>query len=350
MSTYINQDLSPNGAPQFARAGFGVASDSRYMVYVTQPALDGVAPVFMIWTSGAHTNMTASTEAPSLSYNFSATKQWATGALTQNREVIIQNPTYGFVGSSTVTQAILVDFRGAPQAGTNAIFTASTNLRLASHSQHGTFRQANLLVEPVGIATSITAVTTLADCILSSSMSNTVLGDQTATLTNLNRLRIEAPTYESTTNVRTVTNPVSLYIQSGPVASTNVTFTNPSKAIYVEGGISHFGGAIYQSQGVDIASTADITLGTDGNVFEVTGTTTIDHISNSGVPNGRMVTLVFNASCTVNHNTATSGSNVKILLSGAANFAATANDTLTLVLSENTVDGIAWREICRTVI
>lgn len=105
-----------------------------------------------------------------------------------------------------------------------------------------------------------------------------------------------------------------------------------------------------KNQGADIASATNLTLGADGNVFEITGTTTIDLILITNWQNGAVVTLVFNESLTVRHGIATSGSNVTILLAGAANFSATANDTLTLMLCETTAGGQAWREIARAAI
>lgn len=104
------------------------------------------------------------------------------------------------------------------------------------------------------------------------------------------------------------------------------------------------------NQGADIASGTNLTLGTDGNTFEITGTTQIDLILITNWRNGSVVTLVFNESLTVRHGIATAGSNVTILLAGAANFSATANDTLTLVLCETTAGGQAWRELARTAI
>lgn len=104
-----------------------------------------------------------------------------------------------------------------------------------------------------------------------------------------------------------------------------------------------------QKQGADVASATNLTLGSDGNAFEITGTTTIDLILITGWQNGSVVRLVFNESLTVRHGIATSGSNVTILLAGAANFSATANDTLTLMLCETTAGGQAWREVARSV-
>ena len=103
-------------------------------------------------------------------------------------------------------------------------------------------------------------------------------------------------------------------------------------------------------QGADIVSATAVTLGNDGNVFEITGTTTINHIVSTNWQEGSEVILIINESVTVNHGTATSGSNIKILLSGAVNFSATADDVLTLVLCSTTASGQAWREKSRTVI
>jgi hypothetical protein len=102
-------------------------------------------------------------------------------------------------------------------------------------------------------------------------------------------------------------------------------------------------------QGADVASAGTIAL-TNGNVFELTGTTTVTLISNLGWQDGSEVTLVANESVTIAHATATSGTNITILLAGAVDFDMTANDTLTFVLCSTTAGGQAWREKARTAI
>ena len=105
-------------------------------------------------------------------------------------------------------------------------------------------------------------------------------------------------------------------------------------------------GRLQAHKGADVASADEITLGTDGNYFDITGTTTINHINNSGWQNGSVVVLQFDASVTVTHNSGSPvGSEASILLSGAGNFSATANDTLMLVY-----DGTTFREVARTAI
>lgn len=98
-------------------------------------------------------------------------------------------------------------------------------------------------------------------------------------------------------------------------------------------------------KGSDVASADEITLG-DGNYFDITGTTTINHITKTNWQAGSVVHLQFDASVTVTHNAASpTGTEASILLSGAGNFSATADDTLTLVY-----DGTTFRELARTVI
>jgi hypothetical protein len=105
-------------------------------------------------------------------------------------------------------------------------------------------------------------------------------------------------------------------------------------------------GRLHTHKGADVASGDEITLGTDGNYFDITGTTTINHINNSGWQSGSVVVLQFDASVTVTHNSGSPiGSEASMLLSGAGNFSATANDTLMLVY-----DGTTFREVSRTVI
>lgn len=105
-------------------------------------------------------------------------------------------------------------------------------------------------------------------------------------------------------------------------------------------------GRLQGDQGADVASADEIALGTDGNYFDVTGTTTINHITKTGWQAGSVVVLQFDASVTVTHNAGSpAGTEASILLSGAGNFSATADDTLQLVY-----DGTTFREVSRTVI
>ena len=75
-----------------------------------------------VFTNPANTNQTLSTEISGFKIN-SGSRQWATGALTTQRENFITAPTFSFVGASTITSAATLAIEAAPIAGTNATIT-----------------------------------------------------------------------------------------------------------------------------------------------------------------------------------------------------------------------------------
>lgn len=90
---------------------------------ITSTATATGALTLLTLTAAAHTNQTASTEISSTNFNLSATRQWATGAITTQREFLVQAPTYAFVGASTITTSATLSISGPPIAGTNATLT-----------------------------------------------------------------------------------------------------------------------------------------------------------------------------------------------------------------------------------
>ncbi|MBU0705687.1 hypothetical protein KJ657_02215, partial [Patescibacteria group bacterium] len=114
-STTNTLGFAGNGANMFTLAPTSAT--------ITQAAATSGSPTAFTLTGGAHTTLAASTEDIGANLNFAATKQFATGALATQREVLIQAPTYGFVGASTITDAATLAISGAPIAGTNATIT-----------------------------------------------------------------------------------------------------------------------------------------------------------------------------------------------------------------------------------
>jgi len=108
-------------------------------------------------------------------------------------------------------------------------------------------------------------------------------------------------------------------------------------------------GRILLYQGADVASAAGaIAVGNDGNVFELTGTAAVTLISNLNWQNGAEITLVFTSTATLTDGTANSGTDIGMELAGNANFVGSADDVITLVLTE--VGGTQrWREKSRSV-
>ncbi len=101
-------------------------------------------------------------------------------------------------------------------------------------------------------------------------------------------------------------------------------------------------GRMKLDKGVDIASAGIMTLGADGNTFDITGTTTINEISPTSWQVGSIITLQFDSNPQVTHN---SGGTNDILLGDQANFATTASDVLTLFYN-----GVDWVEVSRSVV
>ncbi|NTW33147.1 MAG: hypothetical protein HGB12_11065, partial [Bacteroidetes bacterium] len=99
-------------------------------------------------------------------------------------------------------------------------------------------------------------------------------------------------------------------------------------------------GTFRSSKGADVASATTITLGTDGNFFDITGTTTISFITIK--PAGTIIILKFNASGNIQSGSV--GTSGAMKLQGGATFGYTQFDTLTLVS-----DGTNWYEIARSV-
>lgn len=77
--------------------------------------------------------------------------------------------------------------------------------------------------------------------------------------------------------------------------------------------------SIYWSKGADVASAAALTLGTDGNSFDVTGTTTITSIATWAV--GGLAILQFDGALTLTHHA------TDLILPGGANIVTAAGDT-----------------------
>jgi hypothetical protein len=144
------------------------------------------------------------------------------------------------------------------------------------------------------------------------------------------------------------------YVNAGAQVSFGSYVPAVGAKVHVEGNLNVTGtikdaGIVLNRQGADVASVAGaMTLGTDGTSFEITGTNAITLLSNIGRVNGNEVTLMFTSTATLVNGTVTSGTNVQMLLAGGANFSATADDTITLILGEIAGTQV-WREKCRSV-
>lgn len=84
-------------------------------------------------------------------------------------------------------------------------------------------------------------------------------------------------------------------------------------------------GILKLAKGSDIASASQLVLGTDGNYFDVTGTTNISSIASVGI--GTVVTLHFDSSLTISHDSV----NGDIILPGSVDITTSAGDEITFI-------------------
>lgn len=149
-----------------------------------------------------------------------------------------------------------------------------------------------------------------------------------------------------TDNSISITTSISLsldlmgYVQGFTTAE---TLTEPQIASFRE---TFLNKRFQGNMGETIASSGTITL-TQGNLFDITGTTTIDYITTTEWRNGSVICLKFLAgSITLTHDASTvPADTAAMFLDAASNGVFTAGSVLTLIY-----DGEYWREISRMII
>ena len=187
----------------------------------TQPVFTAGSPTGLEFIGGAHTTLAASVEASDINLNLARNVQFATGALASQNAVKVTAPTYSFVGPSTLSDAITVWIDGAPRQGTNATLTNAYGLVVNKQN----YLNANVTTADFQIPgisdTTPGAIDTRIGVSIDNGGSNTSLGNQTATLNTLVGLSIRPGTFDSTTNLRTVSNASGLLVET-PSSGTNV--------------------------------------------------------------------------------------------------------------------------------
>lgn len=127
-----NVCIYSNGGTQIQWVG--AASSVGGFKFAVANNTSGIKPMFTI-VPGSHTGSTISTEVKNFDYQ-THTHTWATGAITTQREIVFNAPTYAFSGTSTIADAATVAISGAPIPGTNATITNPWSL----WTQDGTVR------------------------------------------------------------------------------------------------------------------------------------------------------------------------------------------------------------------
>lgn len=260
---------STNGTPaQFDMAPTAVATGTAKLMRIT---------------GAANTNQTASTEVIDVDFALNRTVQFATGAKTTQRAMVIRPPTYSAVGSTTITTAATLSILGPPVNGSNVTITNAYALQVESgtvsfldtflaagtstFSNTVTFNGAVVLNRPVsgtindgslaakgvllsqqaaasgigdtpmlrltgGAHTGLTASTELNQVDLAF---NQTVQFATGALANQRCVYLRAPTY-AFVGSSTLTTAATFAISGAPVAGTNATITN-RYALLIESGL-----------------------------------------------------------------------------------------------------------------
>lgn len=248
------------------RQGIGTNTPTATL-HILEPISTTGSPTALSVVGGAHTTLTASTEATDINFNLTRNVQFATGAITNQRAVTISAPTYQFVGSSTITNAATVAITGAPQAGTNATITRPIAFSVTSTNTDGTcfFGDTALSafnIDPVAVEICPPATTgrlrgfRFAPGNLTSvaggqmvdvnwNMSHTITFN-TGTLLALQTSFVISPPTLAATTAKTITSAATLYITGEPLNGSNVTFDSsaPNTGSF---GLLCVGGGHFQS-------------------------------------------------------------------------------------------------------
>lgn len=209
-------------------------------------------------TGGVNTGLTASTEVPDIYYNLTRTVQWATGNIAIQRAIIIGQPTYTFVGASTISIAATFYIQGPPNPGTNATITNSYSLFI--NGGQSLFQGSLIVNSQYGLTMTQPAVTGQSNYLISligglhldlpASFENSDINFNlnrnvqfaTGNITTQRTVLIQAPTY-SFVGASTVSTAATLAISNAPQTGANATITN-SHALWIQAGTARFDGGI----------------------------------------------------------------------------------------------------------
>src|SRR5262245_50826930 len=156
-------------------------------------------------------------------------------------------------------------------------------------------------------------------------LSNKTLNVPTINFGTLNSVTINQPAINNPTVATGTFNGPSI---TNPIFSTRVAFIK----------------RVEWAKGANLVSSSVLTLGDDGNVFALTGSSSIDVITTSNWQPGSVIILILTGGMQLTNNSGGPANTAKMLLSGGIHFNSTDPATITLVF-----DGVAWQEVCRSV-
>jgi len=207
---------------------------------VSPTAESSGVPYTASFTQVAHTGGTAGTEWVGVRFNLSATKTSAGGDKTNQREFLINAPTYASSGAVDITNSSTFVVDGSPISGSGVIQQITSAFWLQSHNTYGLTGSLNLRVDSIGIADGIANTQVLAaiGIVPATTIS---LGNTTGTTGVVAAGYFPAITYTATTNTRTVTDLNTIYVGGAPdSASSLVAVTNGVWGALISGRCDNF--------------------------------------------------------------------------------------------------------------
>lgn len=336
--TSISSDASLYWDNVNKRQGIGTSTPTATLD-VLQPVATSGAPQALLVTGGAHTGLPSATEVVDIYFDLSRNVEISGGDYLLQRTIVIDPPTYDYTSPTDVETVVGLFVNGPPIQGTNATFFVTLSSGVLG-TDVPNFINLSFASQSCGISDGVGDIPFRVNMYLSNQ--NIHLGDQTATLDSYYSLLIEQPSFDSTTNTRTVTNATTVLIAGEPVSTGNVVFTNTPLSLDVSTGPSHFGGTVSYNYG-NAAAANDMVLSLGGNFINVTGSTNIQRMSTGGGFLNAEITLFFIDPVILEHNIASGGGFNGLLLAASVDYSAAAGDNITFVN-----DGTNWREISRT--
>lgn len=398
--TWVAASGSPGGtSPQLQYNNAGAFGGTTGLTFTSATGVLTIAPsvrttgspnIFVI-TSPLDTGLTLSTESTSVLFNLSASRQFATGALTTQREMRIQAPTYAGVGAMTITNAATLSISGPPVAGTNVTITNTAAFVVESgRSGFGT-STPGATIQVNGAASGIAAIfrahaTTPGNTTEWQTSDGTVVGqfnsDGLFIASTANTSGFEAR-YLAERNTSIDSGGLHTYsagkvtFSDGATSHVNTRDTNIARStgggillsstlttavvVTAKGAASHTANLF---EGQDSAAAIQVSIGATGiiasrmasvtlaaaattlaatrNVVKVTGDAGGNTIATiTGGVSGALLTLIFvDALVTITDTAAATADTINT----SAAFVSSANDTMTLVF-----DGNKWFEVARAV-
>lgn len=230
---------------------------------VTQSIQTSGLPKIFNLTAVNNTGGTATQEWTSVFWDFSASKQWETGAITIQREFFIQTCNYTAVAASQMDYAATFYVAGGPAGRSNVNLLNSASVLLDSWV--GEADSCHQLVTGIpGIETSQGNVTERS-AIMVGGWFNNSLGNQTANIQDIYGIHMVAMNLAASAGTRTITgNVANIYIAGAPTVGANMSYAGTPYSLFIDSGAIRFDDQVQWGAGVAVTA-ANYSVGRDAD-------------------------------------------------------------------------------------